>query len=157
MNRKAVIAVGWILLIAGLLTAMESVTFLKKGNKVADTVVDMSSRTGNVQYAKHAEIHRSNIWMINYVNDRWDFPKERQLLPEKLDIIFLRNDTYMVGEIVDFSSKRMVWEFKDGRFVKEHRVRRIYFCCTKFPQYYHRLFLRKKGIRRSTEKIRKDG
>jgi len=157
MNVKRTAVVAGLLIGCVLAWGMESITFLKDGKKVTGNIVDMSSRTGNLQYLKHGDIHRSKIWMINYVDEKWNFPAERQQLPEKMDIIFLRNDTKMVGHIVDFSSRRQVWEFKDGRFVKEHRVRRIYFCCTRFPAFYRRLMLKQGGKVYPAKKIREDG
>lgn len=146
MKTKKIILVLGIISLCVFSWAIESITCLKDGKKIINTIVDISRRTGHVQYLKNkTKIHRSKIWMINYVNKKWNFPSERLQLPQKLDTIFLRNGTKMVGHIVDYSSRRHVFELKNGRSVPDHRIRRIYFCCVKLPAAYKRIILIKKS------------
>ncbi len=118
------------------LSAVQSVTFLKNGDTITDTIVDMSSQTGQVEFQRHAKIHRSRIWMINFMGSSWDFPDERQLLVSNRDTVFLRNGQRLNVNIVDFSSRRRMFEFRVGGGVHESKVKRIYFCCTKLPAAY---------------------
>jgi hypothetical protein len=113
-----------------------SVTFLKNGDTITDTIVDVSSQTGQVEFRSHAKIHRSRIWMINFVNSNWDFPAERQLLVSDRDTVFLRNGQRLNVNIVDFSSRRRTFDFRVGGRVHEDKVKRIYFCCIKLPAAY---------------------
>jgi hypothetical protein len=136
MNFKKLLIIVVILGIGFCLSAKQSVTFLKDGNKVTDTIIDMSSRTGHVEYSKNLKVHKNRIWMINYENKNWDFANERKKLSTNKDTIFVKNGDILKGEITDFSSRRMVWEFSDGRKIHESKVKRIYFCCEELPKYY---------------------
>lgn len=118
------------------LSAAQSVTFLHDGNAVTDTIVDMSIRTGQVEYRRSPKLHKSRIWMINFENGQWDFPNERGQLSRNTDTIFLRNGHVQNVTIVDFSSRRRMFEFKRGGSVHESKVKRIYFCCVSLPGAY---------------------
>ncbi|MCP5107388.1 MAG: hypothetical protein GY950_28635 [bacterium] len=118
------------------LDAAQSVTFLKDGKSITDTIVDMSSHTGQVDYRRSGKVHRKSIWMINFENGKWDFPRERTQLAANRDTIFLRNGHTLNVNIVDFSSRRQMFEFRKGGAVHESKVKRIYFCCTKLPAAY---------------------
>jgi hypothetical protein len=74
--------------------------------------------------------------MINFMGSSWDFPGERQQLVSNRDTVFLRNGQRLNVNIVDFSSRRHMFEFKVGGAVHESKVKRIYFCCTKLPAAY---------------------
>lgn len=132
----------WILLIMvslGLtLNARPSISFLQDGNSIASTIVDVSSRTGTVDYRNGQKIHRSRIWMINFENRNWNFPNERRQLSNNSDTIFLNNGHILKVKIVDFSSRRRVFEFRDGGKVHDGQIKRIYFCCTKLPAAYRK-------------------
>jgi sRNA-binding regulator protein Hfq len=118
------------------LYAAQSVTFLKNGRSFTGTILDMSSRTGVVDYKGNTKFHRNNIWMINYADTNWNHPNERRRLSNKTDTIFLRNGHVLNVRIVDFSSRRKMYEFRKGGRVHESKVLRIYFCCTPLPQAY---------------------
>lgn len=138
MNKKlkSILLVSIVIMLGMNLYAAKSVTFLHDGRSFTGTIFDMSSRTGVVEYKGNTKIHRSNIWMINYGDNRWDHPKERRQLSKRTDTIFLRNGQAMNVRIVDFSSRRRVYEFQGGGKVHESRVLRIYFCCTNLPAAY---------------------
>jgi hypothetical protein len=116
--------------------AAQSVTFLKDGNKITDVIIDMSSRIGKIEYQNNYKVHRNQVWMINYVDANWDFPNERSQLSNNTDTTFLRDGTVIKDKIIDFSSRRMVWEFTNTRAVHESQIKRIYFCCTTLPGAY---------------------
>lgn len=136
MKIKSLMIFLCVILLGTHLSAVQSVTFLKNGDTITDTIVDMSSQTGQVEFSRHAKIHRSRIWMINFMGSSWDFPAERQLLVSNRDTVFLRNGQRLNVNIVDFSSRRRMFEFKVGGRVHEAKVKRIYFCCTKLPAAY---------------------
>lgn len=138
MNKKlkSILLVSVLMMLGMNLSAAKSVTFLHDGRSFTGTIYDMSSRTGVVEYYGNTKIHRSNIWMINYGDNRWDHPGERRKLSDRADTIFLRNGQIMSVRIVDFSSRRRVYEFQGGGNVHEGQVLRIYFCCTKLPAAY---------------------
>lgn len=118
------------------LSADQSVIFLHDGNIITDTIVDMSSRTGQVEFRRSPKLHKSRIWMINYENAQWDFPDERGRLSRGTDTIFLRNGQILNVTIADFSSRRRMFEFNRGGSVHESNVKRIYFCCVDLPEAY---------------------
>ena len=132
----------WIVLIVGCmalsLPAMESFTFLHDGNVVKGVIVDMSSRNGQVEYLDKMKVNRSRIWMINYIDGNYDFPQERNQLSNNSDTVFLRNGGVIHDNIVDFSSRRQVWEFLRTNAVHESQIQRIYFCCTALPAAFNR-------------------
>jgi sRNA-binding regulator protein Hfq len=131
----------WFLLILGMavnLMAMQSFTFLHDGNVVKGVIIDMSSRNGQVEYLDHMKVHRSRIWMINYIDGNYDFPGERNQLSNRTDTIFLRNGGVIHDNITDYSSRRQVWEFTRTQAVHESQITRIYFCCTPLPQAFNR-------------------
>lgn len=114
----------------------ESASFLKDGKVITGTIVDMSSRTGKFEYMDNLKIHRSRIWMINFISSEWDFPGERDQLSRNTDTIFLKNGDTLHVQIVDFSSRRHVFEFRNGGSIYVSKVKRIYLCCTRLPNAY---------------------
>lgn len=148
--------VGIMVLGGSHLAAIQSVTFLNDGNAITDTIIDMSSRTGQVEYRNNLKIHRGSIWMINYESGAWDYPNERAQLSRSTDTIFLRNGQIMNVTITDFSSRRMVYEFRQGGSVHESNIKRIYFCCTELPGAYQKQGQnqdqnQRKGLRRDAQ------
>ena len=121
--------VGMVVFSSPNLLAMKSVTFLLDGNVVNETILDISSRTGQVDFTHNLKIHRGRIWMINFDGGNWDYPNERAQLSRNSDTIFLRNGQIMNVTITDFSSRRRVFEFRQGGSVHESNIKRIYFCC----------------------------
>ncbi|UCH94346.1 MAG: hypothetical protein JSV88_29320 [Candidatus Aminicenantes bacterium] len=136
MKLKTLFILVLILCMGLSLTAMQSVTFLQDGNNITDVIIDMSSRTGNIDYRSGSKVHVSRVWMINFVDANWDFPGERDQLSGNTDTIFLRDGGVIQDKIVDYSSRRLVWEFTKTRAVPDSQIKRIYFCCTKLPAAY---------------------
>ena len=137
LKLMVILAVIGMIGLCGLnLSADQSVIFLHNGSSITDTIVDMSSNTGKVDFRRSPSLHKSRIWMINYENDQWDFPDERAQLARGTDTIFLRNGHTLNVTIVDFSSRRRMFEFKRGGSVHESKVKRIYFCCVDLPEAY---------------------
>ncbi|NIM17721.1 MAG: hypothetical protein GTO45_37615 [Candidatus Aminicenantes bacterium] len=139
MKIKRLLMVLMIVMLGLNLMAIRSVTFLKDGNSISDTIIDMSSRTGYVEFRDNPKVHRSRVWMINFENSQWDFAGERDRLSGNTDTIFLRNGHILNVKIVDFSSRRQMFEFFQGGAVHESKVARIYFCCDKLPAAYQKM------------------
>ncbi|MGD2092330.1 MAG: hypothetical protein PVH61_39545 [Candidatus Aminicenantes bacterium] len=136
MKLKSLFILLMMMFMALSVNAAQSVTFLKDGNKVTDVIIDMSSRTGQIEYRSNYKVHRNQVWMINYVDANWDFPNERSQLSNNTDTVFLRDGTVIQDKIVDFSSRRWMWEFMKTRAIPESQIKRIYFCCTQLPGAY---------------------
>lgn len=102
---------------------------------VIKKITDVSRRNGRVDFSDGTKAKFTNIWMINYTNSNWNFPKERLLLKNKLDMIVLRNGKIFYDLVQDFSSRRKVYEFKNHKEVHWSKIRRIYIAKTiKFKQ-----------------------
>jgi len=136
MNLKHFIMVLLLAVSTASLFAGQSVSFLHDGNIVTDVITDISSRTGQIDYISGLKVHRSRVWMINYENGEWNFPQERSQLSPNADTIFLHTGHVLHVRIVDFSSRRQIYEFQDGGSVHESKIRRIYFCCVNLPPVF---------------------
>ncbi len=123
-------------LFSGIVIAKKSTTFLKDGNTLFEEITDMSSRNLRFEYSNGQKIHKNRIWMINLISKNWDFPNERSQLDKRFDTIFLKNNDVIYKRIVDFSSRRRVFEFKDRSSIHISKIKRIYICCTNFPSKY---------------------
>lgn len=139
MKKRMLMMLLMIAVGASSLMAAHSYTYLKNGTYIKDTLMDMSRRTGKLEYHNQGKVHWSQAWMINFQNDKWNFPGERSQLTGKADGIFLRNGQVMHAIIIDFSSRRRVFEFQQGGSVHESQVARIYFCCDILPGAYNKL------------------
>lgn len=131
--------IGIMIAVLGLGTSLFAgavVTFLKDGRLFNGTIIDMSSNTGIMDYKDGTKVNRNEVWMISYESGEWDFPDERDELSGTTDTIFLKNGEVITGHVVDFSSRRFIWELKDGTEVNEAEISRIYFCCDILPAAY---------------------
>jgi hypothetical protein len=106
----------------------EAAIYLKSGgDPVIDRISDISSTRLVLETERSGEIPLRDIWMINFINDRWDFPEERKQLETNEHYVFLRNGNVSAGRIVDFSSDRKVFQFEAGEEFPLGQIRRIYF------------------------------
>lgn len=114
----------------------ESAIHLKNGKLIVMPIVDISTRTMEVELKNQKTIHISKIWMLNFINRNWNYPTERSRLSKEKDSIFLKNGDVVYDNLVDFSSKRKVYEFKEHRPIHISKIKRIYFCCSALPDAY---------------------
>jgi len=105
----------------------EATIFLRSGDSVIDKVIDISSTRLVLETENNGEYPLRDLWMINFINDAWDFPNERNQLNPRDHFVFLRNGGVSVGRIVDFSSERRVFQFESGEEFPIGQVQRIYF------------------------------
>lgn len=108
--------------------------FLTNGNEMITKLVDFSSRTKKFEFKNDKKVHFSKIWMINFVNTDWYFPKDIGKRVKNYDLIVLKNGSYIVDKIIDFSSRRRVFEFKDHKPIHFSKIKRIYFRNSKKPK-----------------------
>jgi hypothetical protein len=135
MVKKCFLALGLLALVAGLVAAAgqtrmrsgEATIYLKSGDPVIDKIIDISSERLVLETENNGEFPLRDIWMINFIDDAWDFPQERDQLDARSHFVFLRNGGVSAGRIVDFSSERRVFEFEGGEEFPIGQVRRIYF------------------------------
>jgi hypothetical protein len=135
MKRCALLAASFLLVAAAYpagqnLRAGETAIFMKSGDLLVDRINDISSARFVLETANNGEIPLRDIWMINFVNDKWDFSEERSLLETNDHYVFLKNGSVSSGRIVDFSSDRRVFQFESGEEFPIGQIRRIYFAKT---------------------------
>ncbi len=105
----------------------EACIYFKNGDSFIDEVVDISSARFVLQTAHNGEFPLRDIWMINYVDNQWNFPTERDQMATNEHYFFLKNGDILSGMVVDFSSAQKVYELNNGAKVSPARIRRIYF------------------------------
>jgi hypothetical protein len=109
------------------LRAGESAIFFKSGDVVIDRIIDVSSTRLVLQTQNSGEFPLRDVWMINYVNDQWNFPNERNQIETNETYFFLKSGDIISGRIIDFSSRQIVFELEGGEKIQPGRIRRIYF------------------------------
>lgn len=133
MNKKmtGVLFVGLFLAAAMSASAQmrngEAAIFFKSGDVIIDKIIDISSTRLVLETANNGEFPLRELWMINYVNENWNFPNEREQMETNEHYIFLKSGDVISGKIVDFSSEQIVWELETGEKLAPGRIRRIYF------------------------------
>ncbi len=105
----------------------EAAIFLKDGGKIKGEIVDISSRRMVLELKDGSKIKLSNIWMINCVNKKWYFPQEQSQIQKPQHYFFLKNGNITSGKLIDFSSKRKVFELETGEKIAYGTVKRLYF------------------------------
>ncbi|MCP2605027.1 hypothetical protein NLC29_02605 [Candidatus Aminicenantes bacterium AH-873-B07] len=108
------------------LRANEAAIFLRNGNMVIGKIIDISSTRRVLQLKDGTEIKLINIWMINFINTKWNFPEERRQITTADHYFFLKNGNIIYGRIVDFSTNLRVFELDTGEKIKIGAIRRIY-------------------------------
>jgi len=109
------------------LRAGEAAIFLKSGDLVIAKITDISSSRFVLETESSGEFPLRDLWMINFVNDNWNFPEERDKIETNEHYIFLKDGGITSGKIIDFSSSQFVFEFENGEKIAIGRIRRIYF------------------------------
>jgi hypothetical protein len=131
MSKKfLLLLVGLVILVASAsaqLRSGEAAIFFRSGDVIIDRVVDISSTRLVLQTANSGEFQLREVWMINYVNDSWDFPGERDQIETNEHYVFLKNGDVISGRVTDFSSDRLVYQLQTGDEIAPGRIRRIYF------------------------------
>jgi len=115
------------------LHAGEAAIYKIGGFLLVDRINDISITRHVLETEYNGQIPLQNIWMINFVDDKWNFPEERKLLTTNDHYIFMKNGAVSSGRIVDFSSVRRWFEFENGQKFPIGEVRRIYFSKTLPP------------------------
>jgi hypothetical protein len=109
------------------LRAGEQAIFLKSGDEIVGRITDISSTRLVLQLADGTEIPLRDLWMVNFVNEEWNFPQERNLIETNEHYVFLKSGDVASGRIVDMSSEQRVFEFETGEKFGIGQIRRIYF------------------------------
>lgn len=82
------------------------------------------------------QINTQDVWMINFEDEKWNFPDEREQLNENQDTIFLWDGEVLYDVIIDYSKSRQTFRLENTEPLKLADVKRIYFCCNVLPDAY---------------------
>jgi hypothetical protein len=129
-KRSLLLLAGLAILVssaAAQLRSGEAAIFFRSGDVIIDRIVDISSTRQVLQTANSGEFQVREVWMINYINDSWDFPGERDQIETNEHYFFLKNGDVIAGRLTDFSSTRLVYQLQTGDEIAPGRIRRIYF------------------------------
>ncbi len=117
--------------IAQTLRAGEIAIWSGGGVRIIDQIIGISSSRPVIKTTYNGEIPLRDTWMINFVDDGWNFPNERDRIQSNDLHVFLKNNTVLTpGRIVSFSSTQRIFEFENGESIPFGDVRRIYFAKT---------------------------
>ena len=124
--------IGWLCLGVGPASSQglrsgEAAIYLKNGDLVVDRILDISSTRLVLETENRGEFPLRDLWMINFVNDKWNFPDERNMIEGGGHYVFLKDGGITSGRITDFSSEQRVFDLDTGEKIAIGRIRRIYF------------------------------
>ncbi len=105
----------------------ETAIYLRNGDLIIDRILDISSARLVLETENNGEFPLRNLWMINFVNDQWNFPDERNQIENADHYVFLKDGGITSGKIVDLSSENRMFDLDSGEKIAFGRVRRIYF------------------------------
>jgi hypothetical protein len=93
----------------------ESAIFLKNGQVIIDHIVSYSNSSPIVR-TRNQEINVQDIYLINYEENAWDYPAEREQMDGNAHFIFLNNGNVIGGQIVSYRKQddvkaRTPWGF----------------------------------------------
>jgi hypothetical protein len=132
LKKSALIGlVGWILVMgaapAQKLKSGEEAFFLKNGDSVIGSIVEINAEKASLLLSDGTSIPIRDLWMINFVNEQWDFPNERSLIETNEHYVFLKTGDVTSGRITAFAADKREFEFEAGDKFPMISVRRIYF------------------------------
>lgn len=136
MRVKCLIVSMLVVFMGFSLWGKEPVTFLKDGTSLTEALKDMRGIPLKIEYVNGQKIPKHKVWMINFIDDNWNFPEERKQVTCQKDTIFLKNGNVLMETIVNYNNKKKVFDFEAGGSVRAAEVTRIYICCTKIPLVY---------------------
>lgn len=137
--RVKCLIVGMLVVFVGVgasLWGKEPVTFLEDGTSITEAINDMLGTPLKFQYVSGRKIPKYKVWMINFIDDNWNFPEERSQVTCQKDTIFLKNGNVLMENIVNYNNRRRVFDFEAGGYARAAEVTRIYICGTKIPWVY---------------------
>jgi len=112
------------------LRAGEQKLFLRNGEVIIGGIVDFSAPRMSLTMADGTEIALRDLWLINFVNEDWDFPQERNRSETGEPYIFLKSGDGASGRIVTLGGDPRSFEFETGERCALGQSRRIYFSRT---------------------------
>jgi len=136
MRVKCLIVGLLVVFLGGSLWGNEPITFLQDGTSLTEAINDIRGIRLKIEYVSGQRIPKYKIWMINFIDDNWNFPEERNQVSCQKDTIFLRNGNVLMENIVGYNNIRRIFHIETRGFVRAEEISRIYICCTKIPWAY---------------------
>jgi hypothetical protein len=132
LRRVVLIGLAGVLVWAGLAFAQklksgEQAFFLKNGDTLIGEIVEMDAEKAALQLKDGTSILLRDIWMINFADEQWNFPNERDLLETNEHYIFLKSGDVTSGRVTAFAADKREFELESGDKFPLASVRRIYF------------------------------
>jgi hypothetical protein len=132
MKRTAVIVLAALGLMSGIaagqkLKSGEQAIFLKNGDTVIGSIVEINAEKASLELKDGTSLPVRDLWLINFVNEQWNFPNERNLIETNEQYIFLKSGDVTSGRITALAADKREFEFESGEKFPFVSVRRIYF------------------------------
>jgi len=109
-------------------------TFFKNGDMVSGIINFMSTRHPKIGFINQGRFNLNKVWMLNFISEKWNFPRERKQLSKNSDTVFLKNGEVFYDKVTTFSTKFKVFRFRNTNDIHVSKIKRIYFCCMKLPR-----------------------
>jgi hypothetical protein len=84
----------------------DAAIYFRDGRVIYDHITGIATANLIVQTTRNGTFPMSGVWMINYMENQWDYPAERAQMNAGEHTIFLRNGNVVSGQIVNFLSER---------------------------------------------------
>ena len=131
--KRAVLGLSAGLLILGAadggqkLRAGEQAFFLKNGDTIIGAIVEISAEKSSFELKDGTSVPLRDLWMVNFINEQWNFPGERDLLETNEHYVFLKSGDVTSGRVTAFAADKREFELESGDKFPISAVRRIYF------------------------------
>jgi hypothetical protein len=83
----------------------DAAIYFRDGRVIYDHITGIVTANLIVQTPANGEFPLRQVWLINYMEDQWDYPAEREQMDANEHTIFLRNGNVASGQIVNFLSE----------------------------------------------------
>lgn len=131
MQKKVFVVIlilisSWALLAAQYHREGQCQVFYHDGGQREADLEFLSTRSSQISFYNSPKENLGRIWMLNFVENRWDYPKEqRQLHPKGGDTVVFRNGRVEHLYIFSWSTKRRLFYLKDHPGQQEKNSREI--------------------------------
>jgi len=132
MKKTAAIVLAALGLLCGIargqkLRPGEQAIFLRNGDKTIGTIIEINAEKASLDLKDGTSIPLRDLWMINFTDELWNFPSERDLIETNEHYIFLKSGDVTSGRITAFAPDKREFELESGDKFPLVSVRRIYF------------------------------
>jgi hypothetical protein len=101
--------------------------FLKNGDTLTGSIVELNAEKSAFELKDGTIVLLRDLWMVNFVNEQWNFPNERNLIESNEHYLFLKSGDVTSGRVTAFAADKREFELESGDKFPIAAVRRIYF------------------------------